>query len=74
MRIKNGGIYLDMDSIIHKSLDELIQIDDSAIISREGNKGYFMQWMLILEKGHPILKLTIDKCIYNINNINLLDH
>lgn len=70
---QNGGIYLDMDSIIHKSLDELIQIDDSAIISREGNKGYFMQWMLIFEKRHPILKSTIDKCIYNINNPNTTD-
>jgi mannosyltransferase OCH1-like enzyme len=67
---KNGGIYLDMDSIIYKSLDDLIKPDDSAIVSREGNKGYFMQWMLIFEKGHPILKSTIDKCIYNINNPN----
>jgi mannosyltransferase OCH1-like enzyme len=70
---KNGGLYLDIDSIIHKSLDELIQIDDSAIISREANVGYFMQWMLIFEKEHPILKLTIDKCIYNINNPNTTD-
>jgi mannosyltransferase OCH1-like enzyme len=67
---QNGGVYLDMDSIIYKSLDDLIQSDDSAIISREGTRGYFMQWMLVFEKGHPILKSTIDKCVYNINNPN----
>jgi mannosyltransferase OCH1-like enzyme len=70
---KNGGVYLDMDSMINGSLDELIQPDDSAIISREGNKGYFMQWMLVFEKNHPILKATIDKCVYNINNPNTTD-
>ena len=70
---KNGGVYLDMDSVINRSLDELIQTDDSAIISREGNKGYFMQWMLIFEKHHPILKSTIEKCIYNINNPKTTD-
>jgi len=70
---KNGGVYLDMDSIINRPLDELIQIDDSAIISREGNEGYFMQWMLIFEKEHPILRATIDKCINNINNPNTKD-
>jgi mannosyltransferase OCH1-like enzyme len=67
---QNGGVYLDMDSIIYKSLDELIQPDESAIISREGSRGYFMQWMLVFEKGHPILKSTIDKCVHNINNPN----
>lgn len=70
---KNGGVYIDMDSTINGSLDELIQPDDSAIISREGNKGYFMQWMLVFEKNHPILKATIDKCVYNINNQNTTD-
>jgi mannosyltransferase OCH1-like enzyme len=65
---KNGGIYLDIDSSIDCSLDLLIQTNDSAVISREGNKGYFLQWLLIFEKEHPILKSTIDKCIYNINN------
>ena len=64
---KNGGVYLDMDATIYGSLDKLIEPDDTALVSREGNKGYFLQWMLIFEKKHPILKETIDQCVHNIN-------
>ena len=62
---KEGGIYLDIDSMINKNLDSLIE-GKSAVISREENKGYFLQWMMIFCKEHPVLKKVIEKTINNI--------
>jgi mannosyltransferase OCH1-like enzyme len=64
---KTGGVYLDIDSVIYNNLDNLI-IDENAIISREKNYGKFVQWCLIYPANHPILKICIDKCIFNIKN------
>ena len=64
---KHGGVYLDIDSVIYGKLDELI-IDDCAIISREKNYGKFAQWCLIYPPNHEILKICIEKCIFNITN------
>jgi mannosyltransferase OCH1-like enzyme len=64
---KYGGIYLDMDSSIEKPLDDLIKSDDEAIITCEGNP-YYVQWALIFNKEHPILKRTIDLIVDNIKN------
>ena len=63
---KYGGVYLDMDSTINQSLDGLIRPDDEAIITREGHPGIFVQWALIFNAGHPILKSTIDLIVRNI--------
>jgi len=63
-----GGIYLDIDADIIKSLDELINNQDKCIITREGNKGTFNNWILIFERNHPILKKTIEYCCHNIEN------
>lgn len=65
---KYGGVYLDMDSSIEKSLDELINDDDQAIITAENNPGLYVQWALIFSKNHPILKRTIDLVVENIKN------
>ena len=65
---KYGGVYLDMDSNIEKSLDELIKDDDQAIVTVEGNPGLYVQWALIFSKQHPILKKTIDLVVNNIKN------
>jgi mannosyltransferase OCH1-like enzyme len=65
---KNGGVYLDMDSIISHPLNELILEDDACIITREGNKGIFNNWIMMFEKNHPILLKTINNCCYNIMN------
>lgn len=62
-----GGIYLDLDSIINKNLDKLIE-NKSAVISRETHKDLFLQWCLMFCPKHPILKKTIDLCIDNILN------
>jgi mannosyltransferase OCH1-like enzyme len=66
----NGGVYLDIDSIIDDNLDSLIGETDQCVISREGgfgNQGKFLQWCLIFQRGHPILKELIDICVDNIN-------
>ena len=65
---KYGGVYLDMDSSIERPLSELIREDDSAIITKEGNPYFFVQWALIFAKRHPILKRTIDLIVFNIKN------
>lgn len=65
---KNGGVYLDMDSNILRPLNELIESNDQCIITREGNKGIFNNWIMIFEKNHPILQNAIHKCCYNISN------
>lgn len=65
---KYGGIYLDMDSNIEKSLNELINDEDEAIITAEGCPGLYVQWALIFSKNHPILKKTIDLICFNIKN------
>jgi len=61
-----GGVYLDMDSSVDAPLDELICHHDRAIVTAEGNPEYYVQWALIFEKGHPILKKTIDLIVDNI--------
>jgi hypothetical protein len=71
-----GGVYLDIDATITKSLDDgLIRPDDTAIITREHVEGLFNQWILIFSKGHPLLKAVIDSCVDNIelkNSNNIL--
>ena len=63
---KYGGIYLDMDSSIEQPLCNLIKEEDEAIITAEGNPDKYVQWALIFNKNHPILKRTIDIIVDNI--------
>ena len=70
---KRGGIYLDMDSTIIKPLDDIIGANDSCVITRENNKGYFNQWILIFQQGHPVLKEAIRECVENIKNKSSTD-
>jgi mannosyltransferase OCH1-like enzyme len=66
---KYGGVYLDIDAAIIKSLDEgLIRVDDDAVITREQVAGLFNQWILIFSKAHPLLKAVIDECVENIES------
>jgi mannosyltransferase OCH1-like enzyme len=65
---KYGGIYLDMDSSIEMPLNYLINHDDDAIITAEGNPNLYVQWALIFSKQHPILKKTIELIVDNIKN------
>lgn len=73
---KNGGVYLDIDSLIINNLKKLIVNDNHAIISRERNPNKFVQWMLIYPPKHPILEICIKKCLRNIkekNSNNILE-
>ena len=65
---KFGGVYLDIDSEIYSDLSTLI-VDDCAVITRENNPNLFVQWMLIFPPNHELLKICIDKCVWNIMNV-----
>jgi mannosyltransferase OCH1-like enzyme len=64
--LKKGGVYLDVDSLVTRNLDELTRPDDEAIISHEGNPGIYVQWALIFAPGHPFLAATLDRVVANI--------
>ena len=63
---KKGGIYLDVDSSVTKSLKYLIKDNDEAIISAERHPDLFVQWGLIFNKNHPFLKKTLELMLDNI--------
>lgn len=65
---KFGGVYIDLDSKINIPIDNIINKEDKALITRERNPNSFVQWCLFFEQNHPILKLTIKKVIENINS------
>lgn len=67
---KNGGVYIDMDSVIIKPLSSLIGATDEAVVTVQrngvGGEPLFAQWGLIFAPGHPILNRTVEKIIDNI--------
>lgn len=63
---KKGGIYLDIDSLLVKKLNDFILPGDKAVISLEKHKEFFCQWALIFEAGHPFLKKTLEMVIENL--------
>jgi len=66
--LKEGGIYLDLDSAINGRLDDFIRPDDVAVISKERNPGLYVQWALVFEPNHPFLKKTLEMVLDNIRN------
>lgn len=65
---KTGGIYLDIDSQIVGKIDEMIENEKEAIISREKNQCFFCQWMMVFPPNHVILKKTIELACLRIKN------
>jgi len=63
---KKGGVYVDIDSGINGSLDQFINPNDDAIITREGNPELFAQWALIYSPNHPFLEKTMEMVFENI--------
>jgi mannosyltransferase OCH1-like enzyme len=59
---KTGGVYLDMDSLNIVQLDKFILPTDSALISLEKHREYYVQWALIFEAGHPFLEKNLGNC------------
>ena len=66
--LKNGGIYLDIDSRTNTSFSKLIKKDDDAVITFENYLGsnLFAQYALIFNKNHPALKKVVEIVIKNI--------
>ncbi len=70
-----GGIYLDIDSQIIGSLDELINNQDKAIVTPEIHKNQFIQWGLIFKKNHKILEYTLNNILSDVHTgKNRFDH
>ena len=65
---KNGGVYLDIDSLIVQDLSKMIRNEDKAVITAEKNKNCYVQWSLVFDIGHPILEKTINNLIDNMIN------
>ncbi len=63
---KYGGVYLDIDSLITKKLDDFLLNSDSAVISYEENMVLYIQFALFFDKGHPFLKKTLEVIIQNL--------
>jgi inositol phosphorylceramide mannosyltransferase catalytic subunit len=73
--LNRGGVYLDIDSQITGSLNELINNQDKAIITPEPHSGLFIQWALIFEKNHIFLDKTLNNILRDVNeNKNKFDH
>ncbi|MEI6873641.1 MAG: glycosyltransferase [Spirochaetota bacterium] len=70
---RTGGVYLDVDSRIVRSLDGLIRPDDLGLIAQEGNPGLYVQWALVYAPGHPFLEAALDRAMANIEG-NLYPH
>jgi len=72
---ERGGIYLDIDSKINKSLESLINIEDQAIVTAEKNKDLFVQWALIFNNKHEILERTLNNILEDVSlNKNKFNH
>ena len=65
---KEGGVYLDIDSQINKSLGTLIEDNDEAVITAEKNKNLFVQWALIYNKKHKILEQTLNNILEDVSS------
>ena len=65
---KKGGVYLDIDSLNMTKLDEFILSNDSAIISLETHKKFYVQWALVFQAGHPFLEKTLDVVLDNLKS------
>jgi mannosyltransferase OCH1-like enzyme len=63
-----GGVYLDIDADILFPLDWLINDGDTCILTREKNPPFFNNWIMLAEKGHPLMLEALRQCVYNINN------
>ena len=68
--LKNGGIYLDIDSRTNTSFSKLIRKQDDAVITFEHHKdsNIFAQWVLMFNKNHPALRKVVEVVIENIKH------
>jgi mannosyltransferase OCH1-like enzyme len=61
-----GGIYIDIDSCVNEPFDSFLLSTDKALITRESNKGKFVQWGMFFCKKHPVLEKLIKYVAFNV--------
>lgn len=64
---ERGGVYMDIDTICFRALDDFIDGEDD-VVTGIGMRCDFHQWGLIYSKHHPFLKRTIENVVSNILN------
>ena len=76
----NGGIYLDIKSVIVKNIDDILEKYPEKMIVHHPIRvrylnafssvfppwGEYNQWSIVSPKGHPMLRKIIEKIVYNI--------
>ena len=67
---KNGGIWLDINKQLVISIDEILDITEKQefLFVVDTIPGYIYQAFFYVRPKNKLLKLTIQKCIYNIVN------
>lgn len=80
---KVGGVYLDINSGINKSFNEIIKPGDEYILSYWNSRdwkdsynypyGEFQQWYLIAIPEHKFLEETIENVIKNITSYKIIN-
>lgn len=65
---KYGGVYSDAKATLLRDLDEIIRPQDELILVRDLPASCLLNAFIACKAGHPLLKITIDRCLYNIEN------
>ena len=65
-----GGAYCDMDSTIDVPIAQLLHDTDEALLTREGNRGAFVQWVMFYRSGHRLLAETIRLVMERIRTVS----
>lgn len=65
---KRGGVYIDIDGGIVRPLSLIIKDNDEAVLTKEGDHPFFVQWALIFGKDHPFMERTLRKVLDNIKH------
>lgn len=83
-----GGVYLDIKSLVTRPLDDVVALDDCYVLSKWsmdhqvwgmhpelqsfGHREY-QQWHIITVAGHPYLRSVIERVINNIQQYNIFN-
>lgn len=64
--LQEGGIYIDIDGHLVFPISQIIQENDQEVLIKRRDK--YTNFFLACEKGHPILKDTLEIIVSNIEN------
>jgi hypothetical protein len=65
---KYGGVYSDAKATLLRDLDEIIRPDDELVLVRDVPASCLLNAFIAAKPGHPLLKITIERCLHNIEN------